>query len=145
MPLPGDVFVDPSGVVGRQWYYLIIALYNRTGGAPGVDITVVQAQAVAAQTTATEAETSAAAAQTTANTAETSAAAANTAVAVETARALAAEALLATINDPVFTGAPPVFALFPSYASDAAAATGGIGIGQFYWSSAVTAVVQRRA
>lgn len=37
---------------------------------------------------------------------------------------------------------PPIYTFFPQYANDAAAAAGGILLGQLYWSG--SAVVQRR-
>ncbi len=37
---------------------------------------------------------------------------------------------------------PPIYTFFPQYANDAAAATGGILLGQLYWNG--SAVVQRR-
>lgn len=156
---------DPTGSMSRPWLYYMMAMQNRTGGTAGVDVTTVQTtantaltNAAAAQTTATEAQTTAntaitnaAAAQTTATAAGTAAAAAQTAASAaaaastaETTRALAAEALLAPKASPTFSGAPPVFALFPAYASDAAAEAGGIVVGQLYWSSTTTAVAQRR-
>lgn len=65
-----------------------------------------------------------------------------TAITTEANARIAADALLAPIASPVFTGAAPTFALFGTYASDALAAAGGIVVGQLYWSG--TAVVQRR-
>lgn len=118
--------------------------------------------AEAAQATANTAETDAAAAQTTANTAQTTAVAAgsaastaqttaNTALATAGAAATAASAAQTTANaaatkaNPAFTGAAPEFGtLFGAYASDAAAAIGGIIVGQLYWNTVTAAVAQRR-
>lgn len=171
LPTPQAPVVDPtSGIATTPWWYVFQRLLARTGGAQGVNVVTVQTTAntagtaaTAAQTTASaaataaaeaqtaagEASTTATAAQTTANgasttatTAQTTADAAAAAAAAETARALAAEALLAPKASPTFSGTPPKFGLFPTFASDTAAAAGGIAVGQFYWNA--TAVVQRR-
>ena len=144
IPVPSSPFIGPDGNVSREWLYVIIGLWTRTGGGPGLNIVTVSNTANTAETTATAAGAAAAAAQVTANGAQTSANTANTAVAAETVRAEAAEALLAPINDPVFTGAAPVFTLFGAFANDAAAALGGIVIGQLYWNTVTPAVAQRR-
>lgn len=158
-PYQSIPMVDPTtGRPTEPWWYVQQSLLNRTGGPAGVSsddvLSVAEtalADAGAAQSTANTALATADTAQTTANTAisdangaQTTANAAATAVAAETARAEAAEASLAPKASPIFSGAPPVFALFPSYANDAAAAVGGIVVGQLYWSSTVTAVAQRR-
>jgi hypothetical protein len=139
MPLPSEPFADPTGNVARQWYYLLIGLWNRTGGAPGASTADALAAAEAAQNTATTAVGDAAAAQSTANTAladaeaaqttangaQTSANTANTAVAAETARAETAEALLAPLASPAGTGT----ATWPGFALAAGPTwTGGSGV-----------------
>lgn len=140
-------FVDQRGIL-TQWALRFLAPFVQQVGiqVPAAQDTAdtaianaatAQSAAEAAQTTATAAETAAAAAQTTADTAIAE-------VVAETARAEAAEALLAPKASPVFSGSPPIFGLFPSFANDAAAAAGGIVVGQIYWSSTVNAVVQRR-
>lgn len=173
LPAPQAPVVDPtSGIATTPWWYVFQRLLARTGGSQGVNVVTVQTTAstastaaTAAQTTASaaataaataqtaagEASTTATAAQTTANGASTTATAAQTtadaaatATAAETARAEAAEALLAPKASPTFSGASPVFALFPAYANDTAAAAGGIAVGQLYWSSTTAAVAQRR-
>ena len=158
IPSPTQQLIDPAtGHVTMPWWYVFQRLLARTGGSIGVDALAVEAAANAATaaaataTTAATAASAAAAAASAAVVAETAArgaaitaeaAARNAAVAAEATARAAADALLATKANPVFTGAEPKFALFGTYASDAAAATGGIVVGQLYWDG--TAVVQRR-
>lgn len=132
LPGPSSQISDDKGNITLPWWYALNFLLTRTGGIVGIDITVVQAQAVAANTAATNASAAALAAQISANTgiaaassAQTSATTANatassaqatanaaqisannamTEIATETSRAEAAEALLAPLNMPVFTG-----------------------------------------
>ena len=145
IPVPSSPFIGPDGNVSREWLYVIIGLWTRTGGGPGLNIGTVSNTANTAETTATAAGAAAAAAQVTANGAQTSATAANVAVAAETVRAEAAEALRAFIDNPTFTGVAPVFgSLFGAFANDAGAAGGGIVVGQLYWNTTVGAVAQRR-
>lgn len=95
---PGTAFVDPStGHLTETAFRTLLALWQRTGGAAGADITAVQSTANTAKATATAAQTAATAAQ-------TSATSASSAVTAETTRAEAAEALLAPKASPSFTG-----------------------------------------
>lgn len=144
MPQPNVGVLTPGGGMSVPWYYLMLSLWNRTGSGAGVSVAAAQKSADAAQTSASTAAAASASAVGIASEALVDATAAQAAVAAETARALAAEALLAPKNSPVFTGAAPVFALFGAYANDAAAAAGGVAVGQFYVISGSSAVAQRQ-
>jgi|SRR5579862_4476293 len=133
MPVPSVPFVDPvTGLQSREWFRWSLQIMARTGGLAGIGSSDVQATANAAQSTANTAQTTAdtgvanaATAQATANTAQASAttaqgtantgvtnaataqatADANTAaIATETAARIAADALLAPLASPHFTG-----------------------------------------
>jgi len=119
--------VDPAtGTPTTSFWYMFQGFLIRTGGPLGIgtaDVAAVANEALtnaaAAQGTANTALTNAAAAQGTANTALTDATTAQTTantaitdVVAETARAEAAEALLAPIASPTFTGV----ATSPEYA-----------------------------
>jgi hypothetical protein len=52
-------FIDDKLNILPAWYQGLIALQNRTGGGTGVDVTTVQEEAQAAQTTADAAQTGA--------------------------------------------------------------------------------------
>jgi hypothetical protein len=101
-PVP---FVDDNKIVSPIWQLWLFnnqsGLNSTSGTASGAVAAAGAAQTSAngAQTTATAAASAAAAAQATANAAATPAT-----VAAETARAEAAEALLAPIANPTFTG-----------------------------------------
>lgn len=44
MPLPPQRFVGDDGQIQREWYYLLISLYNRTGGTLPIPSSSLQAQ-----------------------------------------------------------------------------------------------------
>jgi hypothetical protein len=112
IPQPGVPSVDPaSGMLSREWFNWSLKIMQRTGGLPGIATGDVQDTANTALTNANAAQTTATAAQGTANTALTNAATAqaaadaNTAaIAAETAARIAADALLAPLASPHFTG-----------------------------------------
>ena len=54
MPQQSVPFLASDGTISSVWYPLIVALYERTGSAQGVDVTVVQSVVTAAQTTTTD-------------------------------------------------------------------------------------------
>lgn len=42
IPLPPTPLVDASGNISRPWLYFLLSLFNRTGGAQGISVTVLQ-------------------------------------------------------------------------------------------------------
>lgn len=83
-PQIGSPFVDPlTGRIQQAWYQLLVALWNRTGGGGGSDITVIieLLEEIAAELAALTLQ---------------SLATANTATGAETAEALAALSVLTT-------------------------------------------------
>jgi hypothetical protein len=137
-PVPQAPLVDlTTGFPTTAWWYVLQRFFVRTGGGTGTDSS-------STATTANEALANAATAQATANLAQSEALTAQVEVATETARAQAAEALLAPKASPVFSGAPMVIPLLPTFVNDTGAASAGIVLGQLYWSSTVNAIVQRR-
>lgn len=59
LPAGNAPFVDGNGILTAYGRNLLNALIQRTGGAPGADVTAIAAQAAAAQVTATAALTGA--------------------------------------------------------------------------------------
>lgn len=55
--------ITPSGGFSNAWYLLLASLWQRTGNADGVDVSLVAAEAASAQAAATAAEAAATAAQ----------------------------------------------------------------------------------
>jgi len=47
IPQPGVPAVGPDGTFSRVWYYVMIGLRERTGGAPGISIATLQKQVAA--------------------------------------------------------------------------------------------------
>jgi hypothetical protein len=124
-------FVDQNtGLVDPIWQLWLINVFGGQN-ATATSATSATNAAVAAQNSANSAAAAAAAAQATANAAATNgsvAAAVTAGVAVETTRAEAAEALLAPINNPTFTGTvtEPVAVLT---AATPTVAAGQLGLG----------------
>ena len=54
MPQQSVPFLASNGTISTVWYPLIVSLYERTGSAQGVDVTVVQTTVTAAQTMVAE-------------------------------------------------------------------------------------------
>lgn len=49
VPIPPTPFVDGEGRISHEWLYFLIALFNRTGGAPGISLKVLQDEVIVLQ------------------------------------------------------------------------------------------------